>query len=204
MKTNTQTKLIQMKTKLLLIITTAVLFAFPNVNYSQVIVGANAARFALFTASGAVGDNAVAHSNIIGDVGTLTTGPMTGFGNVNGVMHPGTDLATTACVTDLNATIAQINALPATLVGPLALGSGYTVTPGVWSIPGNATLTLDLFIDGQNNPNSQFIIKVAGTFSTNTLSRVKLINGALACNVFWQINGAVSMAALSTMRGTVI
>src|ERR1035437_4958129 len=193
-----------MKNKLRLIITAVALLAFPLLNFGQVTLGPNASKFVLFTTSGAVGDNASAHSHLTGDVGTVTAGPMVGFGNVNGVMHPGSDAATTACGIDLNATIGQINALPTTLVGPLSLGSGGSLTPGVWSIPGNATLTLDLFIDAQNNPSSQFIIKVAGTFSTNTLSRVKLINGALACNVYWQISGAVTMASLSTMRGNII
>ena len=194
----------KMKNKLLNIVTAVTLLTFPNVNFAQVTLGPNASKFVLFTASGAVGDNASAHSHLTGDVGTITAGPMIGFGNVNGVMHPGSDAATTACVTDLNATIAQINALPATLTGPLTLGNGYTITPGVWAIPGNATQNLDLFIDGQNNPNSQFIIKVAGTFGASTNSRVKLVHGALACNVYWQISGAVTMASLSTMRGTII
>jgi gliding motility-associated-like protein len=194
------------KSKLLLVILTAVtLFTLPKTNFGQVItLGQDASRFVLFTSSGAVGDNASAHSNITGDVGTLTPGPITGFGNIDGIMHPGVDPATTACEIALQATIAQINSNPATLVGPLSLGSGATLTPGIYSIPGNATLTLDLILDGQGNPNAEFVFKVAGTFSTNTLSRVKLINGALACHVFWKIDGSVTMASLSTMRGNII
>jgi len=194
-----------MKSTLLLIVTAVTLIFFPKINFGQVItLGPDASRFVIFTSSGAVGDNASAHSHITGDVGTLTSGPITGFGNIDGIMHPGVDPATTACDIALGATIAQINANPATLVGPLSLGSGATLTPGIYSIPGNATLTLDLILDGQGNPNAEFIFKVAGTFATNTLSRVKLINGALACHVYWKIDGAVTMASLSTMRGNII
>ena len=195
-----------MKSKLLLVIVTAImLLAFPKVNNGQVInLGSDASKFVLFTSSGAVGDNASAHSHITGDVGTLTPGPITGFGNIDGLMHPGTDPAAAACEIDLQATIAQINSNPATLVGPLSLGSGAVLIPGIYSIPGNATLTLDLILDGQGDPNAEFVLKIAGTFATNTNSKVKLINGALACHVFWKIDGAVTMASLSTMRGNII
>jgi len=195
-----------MKSKLLLVIVTAIaLLAFPKVNNGQVInLGSDASKFVLYTSSGAVGDNASAHSHITGDVGTLTPGPITGFGNVDGLMHPGTDPAAAACEIDLQATIAQINSNPATLVGPLSLGSGAVLTPGIYSIPGNATLTLDLILDGQGDPNAEFVLKIAGTFATNTNSKVKLINGALACHVYWKIDGAVTMASLSTMRGNII
>src|SRR6185295_3104258 len=34
--------------------------------------------------------------------------------------------------------------------------------------------------------------------------KIKLINGAHACNVFWKVEGLVSMASGTIMRGTVI
>src|ERR1035437_958497 len=204
MKINTQINLIKMKNKLVLIIIAVMLLSFPNVNFGQVTLGPDASKFVLFTSSGAVGDNASAHSHITGDVGSVTAASITGFGNVNGVMHPGSDAATTACGIDLAATIAQINSNPATLFPSATMGNGIVFTPGIYSIPGNATLNLDLILDAQNVPNAQFIIEIQGTFGTNTLSKVKLINGALACNVFWKIDGAVTMASLSTMRGNII
>ncbi|NTW31206.1 MAG: DUF3494 domain-containing protein [Bacteroidetes bacterium] len=194
-----------MKSKLLLIVTAVTLLYFPKVNFGQVIsLGADASKFVIFTSAGLVDDNTTDLSHITGDVGTLTAGSITDFGNVDGTMHPGADAATAACVLALNATIAQINANPATLTGPLSLGSGATFTPGIYSIPGDATLTLDLILDAQGNPDAEFIIKIAGTFGANSLSKVKLINGAQACHVFWKIDGAVTMASLVTMRGNII
>jgi gliding motility-associated-like protein len=194
-----------MKRILLIIVTSVALIFFPKVNFGQVTLGQDAAKFVIFTSSGAVGDNASAHSHITGDVGSLTPGPIPGFGNVNGVMHPGVDPTTTACNIALQATIAQLNSAPATIFPPSgSLGSGVVFTPGVYSIPGNATLTLDLILDAQGDPNAEFIIKIGGTFAANTNSKVKLINGALACHVYWQITNAVSMASLATMRGNII
>lgn len=193
-----------MKRLLLFIITIITIFWSPNESYGQIVLGPAASKFVLYTSSGAVSDNASAHSHLTGDVGTSTPGPITGFGNVDGVMHPGADVATAACNLDLLATIAQLNAVPATLFPSSTMGSGTVFTPGVYSIPGNATLTLDLILDAQSNPNAEFIIKIGGTFGTNVNSKVKLINGALACHVYWQITGAVTMASLSTMRGNII
>src|SRR5271157_5129430 len=158
-----------MKSILLIIVTSVTLLFFPKTNFGQVSLGSDAAKFVIFTSSGAVGDNAIAHSLVTGDVGTKTASSITNFGNVNGVMHDGSDAATTACGIALAATIAQINGEPATIFPPSgSLGSGVIFTPGVYSVPGNATLTLDLILDAQGNSSAQFIIKIGGTFSTNT------------------------------------
>ena len=188
----------------LLLFTSLALLLFPSKNYGQITLGAAASKFTIFTASGAVGDNAVAHSHVTGDVGSSTPGPITGFGNVDGVMHPGADLATAACVTALSATIIQLNAATPTLFPAALLGNGATFTAGVYSIPGNATLSLNLFLDAQNVSGAEFIIKIGGTFGATTNAKVILVNGAQACHVYWQINGAVTLASLVTMRGNII
>jgi len=200
----TQVKLNQMKNKILILVTAIILMAIPKENFGQVVLGPDASKFVLFTTSGAIDDNLSATSHITGNIGTNTAAGVTDFGNIDGVMHPGADLATAAADVDLLSTIGQIDALPIDFVGPLSLGSGDTLTPGVWSIPGNATLTLELVLDAEDDPDAQFIIRIAGTFNTNSLSEITLINGALACNVFWKIDGAVTMASLSGMRGNII
>ncbi|MDX9932541.1 MAG: ice-binding family protein, partial [Bacteroidales bacterium] len=48
------------------------------------------------------------------------------------------------------------------------------------------------------------MFQIEGPLSTSAGSKVILINGAQACNVFWKVEGLVSMAAGSTMRGTII
>ena len=84
------------------------------------------------------------------------------------------------------------------------LGNGQILVPGVYSIGSAATLNLDLSLNAQGNANAVFILKIQGSFSTNANAKVKLTNGAQACNVFWKVEGLVSMAAGTTMRGTVI
>jgi len=193
-----------MKKKLLLIIMVIALFAFPKVNFGQTINLGAAANFVLYSSGGAVHDNASSHSHLTGDVGYFTSGDFLGFGNVNGVMRPGVDAATTACELALQSALIQINGTTNDYFPGLLLGNSVVFTPGVYSVPGNATLNLDLILDAQNVPTAQFVIKIQGTFSTTAGAKVKLINGAQACNVFWRVNGVVDMATNTTMRGTII
>jgi hypothetical protein len=54
------------------------------------------------------------------------------------------------------------------------------------------------------NVNAVFVIKINGALSTSTYSRVVLINGTQAKNVFWKVDGAVSINDYSVFRGTVV
>ncbi|OFY84793.1 MAG: hypothetical protein A3F72_05915 [Bacteroidetes bacterium RIFCSPLOWO2_12_FULL_35_15] len=189
-----------MKTKLLNSLSAAILFLMPNVNFGQAPTLGTAANFVLFSSVGALSNTGL--SQLTGNVGT-NSGSSTTFGNVNGGMHDN-DLVSAQCATDLLAAYNQLNsAVPTYFPAPL-LGNGQILIAGVYSISGASTLNLDLTLNGQNNPNAVFIFQISGPLSTNANSKVKLINGALACNVFWKVEGLVSMASGTTMRGTVI
>lgn len=189
-----------MKNKLLHIVTAAALLALPTVSFAQVITLGSAVDFVLFSTNGGVSNSGI--SQLTGNVGT-NNGSSTAFGNVNGQMHDA-DGVSSACASDLLIAYNQLNATVSTFFPAPSLGNGQVLIPGVYSISGAATLNLDLTFNAQNNPNAVFIIKIAGTLSTNTNSKVKLINGALACNIYWKVEGLVSMASGTRMRGTVI
>jgi hypothetical protein len=106
--------------------------------------------------------------------------------------------------TDLLIAYNQLNSTVSAFFPAPLLGNGQILTPGIYSIAGAATLNSDLTLNGQGNPNAVFIIKISGPLSTNSGAKVKLINSAQACNVFWKIEGLVSMAAGTSMKGTVI
>jgi gliding motility-associated-like protein len=108
------------------------------------------------------------------------------------------------CATDLLIAYNQLNATVPTFFPAPLLGNGQILNAGVYSIASPAVLNLDLILDGQGNPNAVFIFQIQGAFSTNVNSKVKLVNGAKACNVFWKVEGLVSMSAGTKMRGTVI
>jgi hypothetical protein len=155
-----------------------------------------AAGFVLFTPIGAVGIDGI--SQVTGNVGS-NNGGVTISVNVNGVIGPSAQ-----CAADLlNAYNLLNSSIPNFFPAPL-LGNGQTLNAGVYSISGAATLNGNLILDAQNNGNAVFIFKIQGSFSTSANSKIRLINGAMACNVFWKVEGLVSMASGTTMRGTII
>ena len=159
-----------------------------------------AGNFVFFTTTGAV-TNAVI-SQITGNVGT-NAGALTGFSGLIGVTDS-VNAVTAQAATDLLIAYTELNLAIPTFFPAVLLGNGQVLHPGVYLIGAAATLNLGLTLDAQGNPNAVFIIKITGAFSTTAGSSVTLINGASACNVFWKVEGAFSMAVGSTMRGTLV
>ncbi|MBA3706864.1 MAG: DUF3494 domain-containing protein, partial [Bacteroidetes bacterium] len=189
-----------MKKKLLNSLTTVILFLIPTINFGQAPTLGTAANFVLFSTNGAVSNTGI--SQLTGNIGT-NNGSSTAFGNVNGVMHD-QDGASAKCAADLLIAYNQLAATTATLFPANLLGNGQTLTPAVYSISSATTMNGNLILNAQGNANAVFIIKIQGSFSTNANAKVKLINGALACNVYWKIEGLVDMATKTTMRGSII
>ena len=189
-----------MKTKLYNTLVAVMLLLLPALSFGQAPTLGTAANFVLFTTNGAVKNTGI--SQLTGNVGT-NLGASTGFGNVNGVMHD-KDAASSKCSADLLTAYGQLNSDVPNFFPSSALGNGDTLVAGVYSITAAATLNLSLYLNAKGDSSAVFIFQIKGPFSTNALSKVKLINGALACNVFWKVEGLVSMASGTTMRGTVI
>ncbi len=183
----------------IIVIISALLF-FSNTSFGQAPNLGTAANFELFTSVGAVTNTGI--SQITGNVGT-NSGSSTGFGNVNGVMHDN-DGASAQCATDLLAAYLQLAGTSATNFPGNLLGNGQILFAGVYSIASATTMNADLILDAQGDPNAVFIFQIQGTFGANTNSKVKLINGTLACNVFWQVDNAVSLASGVSMKGSII
>ncbi len=178
----------------------ALLSILPFISYSQAPQLGKVASFVIFSSNGPISNTG--NSYITGDVGT-NNGSNTAFGNVNGVMHSA-DSSSAMAATDLLTAYNSLNAAIPTFFPSSLMGNGLVFVPGVYSIPSAATLNLNLFLDAQGDPNAVFIIQIGGPLSTSVGSKVRLINGALACNVFWKIEGLVSLASNTTMVGTII
>lgn len=80
-------------------------------------------------------------------------------------------------------------------------GNGETLTPGVYSMPAAVALLQTLTLDGQNNPDSVFVFRIAAAFNIAAGSSILLVNGAKACNVFWVIEAAIVIGANSNIKG---
>jgi len=154
----------------------------------------------LFSTDGAVSNSGISH--LTGNVGT-NNGSSTAFGNVNGIMHDA-DGASAQCAADLLIAYNQLNSTIPTLFPSPLLGNGDTLEAGVYSINEAATLNLSLYLDAQGDPSSVFIFLIDGSFSANAGSNIRLLNDAMACNVFWKVEGLVDMASGTSFKGTII
>ncbi len=188
-----------MKNKLLVVVTACLLLS-PIIMSAQAPSLGAAADFVIFSANGAIGNTGT--SQLTGNVGT-NLGAITGFGNVNGVMH-GPDGATAAAAASLTTAYNQLNTTTATMFPAPALGNGDTLKAGVYQVAGNATLGGDLYLNAEGNPNAVFILKLQAALSVANGAKIKLLNGAVACNVFWKVEGLVSVASNAFLRGNFI
>lgn len=177
-------------------------FSFHQLVFGQTLNMGTVANFVIFTSNGAEANTGT--SNFTGDIGTnlgaVDLAGATVVGNVNTA-----DAVTAQAKADLQSTYIQLLSIPvtSTLHAP-AFGGGETVTTSVYSISGAGSLGGSLILDGQGNPDAVFIFKFGGAFSTGATSSVTLENGTRSCNVFWIAQGAVSLAASTIMKGTII
>lgn len=170
--------------------------------FAQVPNLGSAANFAVFTSVGAF-DN-LGTTSITGDAGT-NVGAFTGFppGVVYGAIH-NVDAVSAQAALDLELAYTELSELTCGSVLTVTMGSGQTLTPNIYCTGAASTLTGEIILDGQGDPNAQFVIQIDGAFAAATLSSVSLINGANACNVYWQINGAVEIGINSAFKGNIV
>jgi len=69
---------------------------------------------------------------------------------------------------------------------------------------GPLSLTGNLTLDGKGRSNSVFIFQTHSTLITGQFSTVTLINGAQACNVFWQVGTSATLGANSIFIGNIL
>ncbi len=83
---------------------------------------------------------------------------------------------------------------------------GQTLLPGVYAATSKGALSLSgqLVLDGQGDPNAVFIFQTDSTLITSTGSTIALINGASECNVFWQVGSSATLASGSLFVGNVL
>jgi LPXTG-motif cell wall-anchored protein len=144
-------------------------------------------------------------SVINGNIGSYPTTTITGFppGIVNGTNHAG-DAVTQGAKTDLTTAYndaagrTPVTTVPTELGGTTLVAGVYSSAAGTFGITGNVTL------NGQGDPNSVFIFKMASTLTTATGSSVTLIGSAQSCNVFWQVGSSATLGGSTTFRGTIL
>lgn len=143
-------------------------------------------------------------SIVNGDLGVSPGSAVTGFppGAVNGSVHRADALARQA---RRDLTAAYDDAAGRTpFTSESGDLSGQTLAPGVYKSTSGLRLTGRVTLDAQGDPNAVFIFQMAKTLITGSGSRVALINGALPCNVFWQVGSSATLGTDSRFNGSIL
>jgi uncharacterized repeat protein (TIGR01451 family) len=143
-------------------------------------------------------------TTITGDVGTFPTTTETGFGSVTliGTNHAG-DAVTQGAKTDLTTAYNDAAGRGPTIPVSGDIG-GQTLVPGVYNSASSLGITGTLTLDAEGDPDAVFIFQMVSTLVTASGSNVNLINGAQACNVFWQVGSSATLGTGSAFRGNIL
>jgi hypothetical protein len=143
-------------------------------------------------------------TTLIGDLGTFPTKKITGAGSltVTGTNHhfdAVTQQAKNSLVTGYNAAAGQGPTSP--IAADLA---GKTLKRGVYNSASSIKLTGAMTLDAAGDRNAVFVFQGGSALTTETGSQIKLINGASACNVFWQLGTSATLGTNSKFVGTIL
>lgn len=143
-------------------------------------------------------------SVINGDLGVSPGTAISGFppGTVNGAVHATNGVAGQA-KSDL--TTAYNDAAGRTPVVSVSgdLG-GRKLTSGVYKATSSLGLTGAVTLDAKGDPDAVFIFQVGSALTTATDSSVSLVNGAQACNVYWQVGSSATLGTRTAFKGTIM
>jgi uncharacterized membrane protein YgcG len=144
-------------------------------------------------------------TTVEGQVGSFETTTVTDNGEIRppANVRRGPDTVVSDAKGDLLAAYNQAAASPtsATLTGQIG---NQTLTGGAYFQAGDLDFTGVLTLDGENDPNSVFVIKVGNSLTTGTGSSVVLTRGAQACHVYWQIGADAVVEVGNQFIGTVL
>jgi hypothetical protein len=85
--------------------------------------------------------------------------------------------------------------------------AGLTLQGGVYAATSTKAplgLTGTLTLDGANNSDSVWVFQTDSTLTTASSSTVNLINGAMACHVYWQVGSSATLGTSTTFVGSIL
>ena len=155
--------------------------------------------------------------------GALAGGAISGTGSVDGDVGSGTgaiapaitstgtiyatgDPVVMGALNDFGTAYNDAKNRPSVLLSAAAYELGGSIlTPGAYKIGAAATLASPVTLDAAGDPDAVFVIQIVGAFGTTAATgNVVLANAAQSRNVFWAVEGAVSVGAGSHMEGTIL
>lgn len=166
-----------------------------------------AANFAVLAGSGITNAGNTTISGPGSNMGSHPNGAFTGHGTVTvpagAIKYLEAHPVTSAAKADLARAFAEVKGRNgATLFssGPARLLPGLYKTTTTFALAAGEVLTLD----AADNSNAIFVFQIGTDLSLAANSRISLINGAQAKNVFWQVSTSATFAANASFAGTVM
>ncbi len=143
------------------------------------------------------------NTTLSGDIGVAPGSSIVGFppGLVGGATYAGTVEAQQA-QSDL--TLAYDNAAGRSSTATVTELGGQTLVSGVYTASTSMQLTGTVTLDAQGDNTAVFIFQAGSTLTTASSSTVALINGAQACNVFWQVGSSATIGTSTDFKGTIM
>jgi type VI secretion system secreted protein VgrG len=150
------------------------------------------------------GPTAVEH-----DLGVSPGSAVVGFppGTVTppAVIH--TDAVSLQAQNDLTTAYNDAATRPASALTGAELG-GLTLQGGVYAATAAPAAALEitgtLTLDGAGDPRSVWIFQTGSTLTTGSDSAISLVNGASACNVFWQVGSSATLGTRTKFLGSLM
>ncbi|HLP27819.1 MAG TPA: ice-binding family protein [Candidatus Didemnitutus sp.] len=183
-----------------------VLFTTASTNAQVAPELGTAKAYGAFSGAGAIESTGL--TVVIGNIGTYV-GAFTGFppGIYTGELHIA-DAAALAAKDDLTTGYNLMNDATHAIIFDEALtatmGNGQTLYSKTYGREDLTTLSGELTFDAEGDPDAIFIIKIRAALNVSAFTTIKLLNGAKALNIYWAVDGAVSVLDSSVFLGTVI